>query len=58
MLTVHQVLAALGKAVAKVEAERTPAVSIRRSVHRDYVVCFECGSRGQMFRGISRPDMD
>src|SRR5258708_1240546 len=30
--------------------ERTPAVPIRRSVHRDYVVCLECGWRGQMLR--------
>jgi predicted transcriptional regulator len=25
-------------------------VPIRRSVHRDYVVCLECGWRGQMLR--------
>src|SRR4029077_1359779 len=30
--------------------ERTPAVTIRRSVHHDYVVCMECGWRGQMLR--------
>jgi hypothetical protein len=30
--------------------ERTPAVPIRRSVHRDYVVCLECGRRGQMLK--------
>src|SRR3984893_16904711 len=32
------------------EIERTPAVSIRQSVHRDYVVCLECGWRGQMLK--------
>jgi predicted transcriptional regulator len=48
--TVHQALASLGKPVAEVSGERTPAVPIRRSVHRDYVVCLECGWRGQMLR--------
>ena len=48
--TVHQALSALGKAAADIEGERTPAVPIRRSVHRDYVVCLECGWRGQMLR--------
>jgi predicted transcriptional regulator len=32
------------------EVERSPAVPIRRSVHRDYVVCLECGWRGKMLR--------
>lgn len=48
--TVHQALASLGKQVAEVSGERIPAVPIRRSVHRDYVVCLECGWRGQMVR--------
>ena len=48
--TVHQALATLGKPVAELDRERTPAVPIRRSVHRDYVVCLECGWRGQMLR--------
>src|SRR6516162_9022872 len=48
--TVHQALAGLGKRVAEIDAQRTPAVPIRRSVHRDYVVCLECGWRGQMLR--------
>jgi predicted transcriptional regulator len=48
--TVYQALASLGKQVAEVSSERTPAVPIRRSVHRDYVVCLECGWRGQMAR--------
>ena len=47
--TVHQALSRLGKPVAET-VERTPAVPIRRSVHRDYVVCLECGWRGQMLR--------
>jgi len=48
--TMHQALPGLGKPAAETETERTPAVSIRRSVHRDYVVCLECGWRGQMLR--------
>ena len=48
--TVHQALSGLGKPVAEVSGERTPAVPIRRSVHRDYVMCLECGWRGQMLR--------
>jgi predicted transcriptional regulator len=48
--TVHQALAGLGKPAAEVNGERVPAVPIRRSVHRDYVICVECGWRGQMLR--------
>ena len=48
--TVHQALAGLGKPVAEIDAQRTPAVPVRRSVHRDYVVCLECGWRGLMVR--------
>jgi predicted transcriptional regulator len=47
--TVHQALSGLGR-LADTGGERTPAVAIRRSVHRDYVVCLECGWRGQMLR--------
>jgi predicted transcriptional regulator len=48
--TVHRALAGLGKPAAEAEGPRTPAVPIRRSVHRDYVVCLDCGWRGQMLR--------
>ena len=48
--TVHRALAVLGKSAAEANGKRTPAVPIRRSVHRDYVVCLECGWRGQMLR--------
>jgi predicted transcriptional regulator len=43
MSTVHQALASLGKQVAEVSNERTPAVPMGRSVYRDYVVCQQCG---------------
>jgi predicted transcriptional regulator len=48
--TVHEVITSLGKPAQESEVERTPAVPIRRSVHRDYVVCLECGWRGQMLK--------
>jgi predicted transcriptional regulator len=48
--TVHQALADLGGPAEEAPVERTPAVSIRRSVQRDYVVCIECGWRGKMVR--------
>src|SRR6202795_2269417 len=46
--TVYQSLLALGKP-PEPEAP-TPAVPIRRSVTRDYVVCLDCGWRGHMLR--------
>ena len=48
--TVHQALVGRGKAATEAEVERTPAVPISRSVHRDYVVCLQCGWRGQMLK--------
>jgi predicted transcriptional regulator len=45
--TVHQALGQLGKPQ---EPELTPAVPIRRSVQREYVVCLECGWQGKMLR--------
>src|ERR1700726_639220 len=47
--TVHQSLLALTKP-AEPEPERTPAVSIRRSVTPNYVVCLDCGRRAKMLR--------
>jgi predicted transcriptional regulator len=48
--TVRQALIGLSKPATETEVERTPAVAIRQSVHRDYVVCLDCGWRGQMLR--------
>jgi predicted transcriptional regulator len=50
ILNVHRAIADLGKSPAEPTGERTPAVSIRRSVHRDYVVCLDCGLRCKMLR--------
>jgi predicted transcriptional regulator len=47
--SVQQSLSHLGKSSPPVEVP-TPAVSIRRSVTPDYVVCLECGFRSQTLR--------
>jgi predicted transcriptional regulator len=48
--TVHHALAGLGKPEQQAAGSRTPAVPIKQSVRRDYVVCLECGWRGQTLR--------
>jgi len=48
--TVHAVLAGLGKPAEEAVVERSPAVSIRRSITANFVVCVDCGYRGQMLR--------
>ncbi len=47
--TVHQAISHLGQP-DKSEEAITPAVSVRRSVHHDYVVCLDCGYRGKTLR--------
>ena len=47
--TVHRSLSGAGKS-APAPAPLLPAVSIRRSVQRDRVVCLECGFLSQMLR--------
>src|SRR5246127_2525108 len=46
---VHHALSHLGQPVREEEV-LTPAVSVRRSVHQDYVVCLNCGYRGTMLQ--------
>jgi predicted transcriptional regulator len=60
--TVHRALGELGQPNHP-EVLRTPAVSVRRSVHQDYVVCLDCGYRGKTLRrhistrhGLSRDE--
>jgi predicted transcriptional regulator len=60
--SVHQALGQLGQPV-RTQAVLTPAVSVRRSVHHDYVVCLDCGYRGKTLRrhiatrhGLNRDD--
>ncbi len=52
--TVHQALTSLGKPSELDQTARPPAVSIRRSVQQEFVVCLECGWRGLMLRGHLR----
>src|ERR1700730_10781889 len=47
--TVHHALGQLGQPV-QAEEVLVPAVSVRRSVHQDYVVCLDCGYRGETLR--------
>src|SRR5712664_761767 len=47
--TVHHALGQLGQPVQPEEV-LIPAVSVRRSVHQDYVVCLDCGYRGKTLR--------
>ena len=47
--SVDQALGQLGQPVQPEEV-LVPAVSIRRSVHQDYVVCLDCGYRAKMLR--------
>jgi len=48
---VHRTLSGLGDSAATpAPGPLVPAVSIRRSVQPDYVVCLECGFRGKALR--------
>src|SRR5437763_13783208 len=46
---VHHALSNLGQPT-QTEEVRIPAVSVRRSVHHEYVVCLDCGYRGKMIQ--------
>ena len=47
--SVHRAIGQLGQP-DQPEEVRTPAVSVRRSVHRDYVTCLDCGYGGKTLR--------
>jgi predicted transcriptional regulator len=47
--SVHHTLVQLRQPVHPEEV-RIPAVSVRRSVHHDYVICLDCGYRGKTLR--------
>jgi predicted transcriptional regulator len=49
MSSVHRALSDLGVPALPREP-RAPAVSVRRSVQRDAVICLECGWKGKMLR--------
>ena len=48
--SVHLTLAGLGNEVVE-EPPRVPAVSVRRSVHADYIICLEDGKK---FKSLKR----
>ena len=47
--SIHGAIAQLGQP-PEPEEVRTPAIPVRRSVHRDYVVCLDCGYRAKTLR--------
>jgi predicted transcriptional regulator len=47
--SVHRAIGQVGQPPEPDEV-LTPAVSVRRSVHRDYVICLDCGYRGKTLR--------
>ena len=47
--SVHLTLSGLGNEIIE-EQIRVPAVSVRRSVHPDYIICIDCGYKGQMLK--------
>ena len=49
IIAVHHALSNLGQPI-QTEEVLTPAVSVRRSVHHEYVVCLDCGYRGKMLQ--------
>jgi predicted transcriptional regulator len=60
--SVHRAIGQLGQP-PEPEEVLTPAVSVRQSVHRDYVICLDCGYRGKTLRrhistrhGLSRDE--
>ena len=50
--SVHRAIGQLGQP-PEPEEVLTPAVSVRRSVHRDYVICLDCGHRGDTISAYS-----
>ena len=48
--SVHLTLRGLGSPPVVEEPPRVPAVSVRRSVRPDYIVCIECGRKGKAIK--------
>src|SRR5438094_6626050 len=46
---VHLTLSGLGNEIVE-EPPRVPAVTVRRSVRPDYIICIECGYKGKMLK--------
>jgi MucR family transcriptional regulator, transcriptional regulator of exopolysaccharide biosynthesis len=50
IVEVYRALASLARGTPSMQVRSQPAVPIRQSVQRDYVVCLECGFRGRTLR--------
>jgi predicted transcriptional regulator len=47
--SVHSTLSGLGNKVVE-DPPRVPAVTVRRSVRPDYIICIDCGYKGKMLK--------
>jgi predicted transcriptional regulator len=47
--SVHSTLSGLGNKVVE-DPPRVPAVTVRRSVRPDYIICIDCGHKGKMLK--------
>jgi predicted transcriptional regulator len=47
--SVHSTLSGLGNEIVE-EPPRVPAVTVRRSVRPDYIICIDCGYKGKMLK--------
>src|SRR6266850_3049038 len=47
--SVHSTLSGLGNEVVE-EPPHVPAVTVRRSIHPDYIICIDCGYKGKMLK--------
>jgi predicted transcriptional regulator len=47
--SVHSTLSGLGSEVVE-EPPHVPAVSVRRSIRPDYIICIDCGYKGKMLK--------
>jgi predicted transcriptional regulator len=47
--SVHSTLSGLGNQVVE-EPPRVPAVSVRRSIRPDHIICIDCGYKGKMLK--------
>src|ERR1700692_456243 len=47
--SVHSTLSGLGNEVVE-EPPRVPAVSVRRSIRPDHIICIDCGYKGKMLK--------
>ena len=56
--SVYSALASLGEVPEPVAEPRSPAVSVRKSVHPDYLICLEDGKKMSMLKRYLRTNDD